>query len=225
MSDVTTTSASTGELASLLEEVTAQHGLAKKGRVILALDATGSRSATWDMSANLTASMIKEAAGLELQIAYYRGVDEVRASGWVSDPARLVNMMTRVQCASGATQIGRILDHAIKETGRSPVNALVFIGDCAEESPDMLLSRARELGKAGVKAFMFQEGNDALAKKVFEDIAASTGGAYGAFDSGAAKQLGGLLSAIAAFATGGVQALAARKDRESALLLAQMKGP
>jgi hypothetical protein len=34
-----------------------------------------------------------------------------------------------------------------------------------------------------------------------------------------------LLGAIAAFAVGGVQALEGRKDRESALLLAQMKGP
>jgi hypothetical protein len=223
MPDVTTTSASTSELASFLEQVTVEHKLARRGRVILALDATYSRSPTWDMASNLTAGMIREAQGLDIQLAFYRGVDEVKASGWVSDPAKLTAMMTRVQCASGSTQIERILAHAIKETGRSRVNALVFIGDCAEESPDILVSRARELGRAGVKAFMFQEGDDALAKKVFQDIAAATGGAWAKFDAGAAKQLGELLKAVAVFAVGGVQALEGRKDQESALLLAQMR--
>jgi hypothetical protein len=226
MGDISTTNASTSELTSFLEEVTVEHKLARRARVILALDATYSRSPTWDMAANLTASMLREAASLgslDVQLAFYRGVDEVKASGWVSDPAKLTAMMTRVHCASGGTQIERILTHAINETRRGRVNALVFIGDCAEENPDILVSRARELGRSGVKAFMFQEGNDALAKRVFQDIATSTGGAYGAFDSGAAKQLGGLLSAIALYAVGGVQALEGRKDRESALLLQQMR--
>jgi hypothetical protein len=223
MSDITTTSASASELASFLEQVTVEHKLARRGRAILALDATYSRHDTWDMASNLTAGMLKEATGLDIQLAFYRGADECQASGWVNDPERLIKMMTRVHCASGGTQIKRILTHAIKETGRSPVNSLVFIGDCVEESPDILVSRARELGRAGVKAFMFQEGDDALAKKVFQDIAAATGGAWAKFDSGAAKQLGELLKAVAAFAVGGVQALERRRDRESALLLEQMR--
>jgi hypothetical protein len=223
MSDITMSKASTSELASFLEEVTVKHGLARRGRVILALDATYSRSPTWDMASNLTAGMLKEATSLDIQLAFYRGADECQASGWISEADRLIKMMTKVQCASGSTQIKRILDHAIKETGRSPVNALIFIGDCAEESPDLLVSRAHELGRAGVKTFMFQEGDDALAKKVFQDIAAATGGAWAKFDAGAAKQLGELLKAVAVFATGGITALEGRKDRESALLLAQME--
>jgi hypothetical protein len=143
------------EPASFLEEATAKHGLAPRGRVILALDATYSRSPTWDLAANLTAEMLRQAGPLDIQLAYYRGVGECQASGWINDPERLVKMMTRVQCASGSTQIERILAHAIKETGRSPVNALVFIGDAMEESPDMLIAKARELGGKGVKAFLF----------------------------------------------------------------------
>jgi hypothetical protein len=227
MGEISKTEASTSELASFLEEVAAEHGLKARARAILALDATMSRHDTWDLAASLTTSMLREVASLgalDVQLVYFRGDKECQASGWISEADRLVKMMTRVHCAAGGTQIERILSHAIKEVGKSPVNALVFIGDAMEENPDILIARARELGRLGVKAFMFQEGDDALVKRVFQDIAASTGGAYAKFDSGAAKQLGELLKAVAAFAVGGIQALEGRKDCESALLLAQMKG-
>jgi hypothetical protein len=60
MSNLQTT-ASTSELASLLDEVASEHKIGAKPRVILALDATMSRFATWDMASNLTAGMIREA--------------------------------------------------------------------------------------------------------------------------------------------------------------------
>jgi len=213
-------SRSASELVSFLDEVVAEHKLAPRARMILALDATYSRSPTWDMAANLTASMLKETQGLDVQLAFYRGAGEVKASGWISDPARLTQMMTRVTCAAGSTQIERILAHAVKETG---VNALVFIGDAMEESPDILISRARELGRSGVKAFMFQEGDNAFAKKTFQDIAASTGGAWAKFDAGAAKQLGELLKAVVLVSIGGARALEGRQDEGSRLLLGQMR--
>jgi hypothetical protein len=226
MSDLATTNASTSELADFLEKTTAEHKLTRRARVILAADATHSRSDAWDMAANLTAGMLREVANLgslDVQLAFYRGVDECQASGWVSEPERLAKMMTRVQCSAGRTQIERILAHAIKETRKASVDALIFIGDAMEESPDMLVSKAHELGKLSVKAFLFQEGDDALVKRVFQDIAKATGGAWAKFDSGAAKQLGDLLKAVALVAVGGIQALEGRKDEASRLLLGQMR--
>ena len=62
------------------------------GRLIFALDATGSRRATWDLASGLQAEMFREAAsigGLELQLVYYRGVGERVQTEWTTDSERL----------------------------------------------------------------------------------------------------------------------------------------
>jgi hypothetical protein len=230
MSDVSTAARRmlTGDLADFLNEVKTEHALAPRGRLIFGLDATASRKPAWDMAASLTASMFREVSvvgSLDLQLVYYRGDRECQASGWMSDATRLVRMMTRIECAAGETQIERILSHAIKETAKLQVNALVFIGDAMEESVDILVARARELGRLKVPVFMFQEGDDSKVQTVFRDIARSTGGGYAKFDAGAARQLGELLRAVAVVAIGGVQALIGRKDEASVLLLTQMRKP
>jgi hypothetical protein len=92
-----------------------------------------------------------------------------------------------------------------------------------EEDPDKLSHDAEELGRLGVPAFMFQEGNDRDVELVFRDIAHLTHGAYGRFDPGAARQLADLLRAVAAYAAGGMAALAARHDAGAVKLLKQMK--
>src|SRR5262249_36635852 len=152
------------------------------------------------------------AGGLDLQLVYYRGLSECRASRWISDSAQLTKTMTKIMCMSGHTQIERILTHAQKETKLLPVSALVFVGDAMEENPDDLAHQAGELGRLGVKAFMFQEGDDPEVEQVFRRIAELTKGAYCRFDPGAARQLAELLRAVAAYVTGGMAALACRKD-------------
>jgi len=82
---------------------------------------------------------------------------------------------------------------------------------------------ARELGRLGVPAFMFQEGDDPEVERVFREIVRVTRGAYCRFDPGAARQLGELLKAVAVLVTGGMEALAARKDAGAVKLLEQMK--
>ena len=73
---------------------------------------------------------------------------------------------------------------------------------------------------------MFQEGDDKRARTAFQEVARLTGGAYGAFDAGAAARLATLLRAAAAYAAGGRDALAALAAREADArpLLAQMQG-
>ena len=59
----------------------------QRGRLIFALDATMSRQPLWDTACQLQADMFREAAsvgGLEIQLVYYRGLGECRASPWVS---------------------------------------------------------------------------------------------------------------------------------------------
>jgi len=181
-----------------------------RGRVIFALDATASREPTWDRAARVTGEMFLEAArlgGLEVQLVYYRGFDECRASRWTDDPARLVSLMTKVTCRAGETQIARVLRHVAKEARRERVHALAFVGDCCEEDVDHLGRLAGELGILGVRAFVFQEGHDPVATRAFRDIARLTGGAHCRFDSSAPRELAELLRAVAAYAAGGLPAL------------------
>jgi hypothetical protein len=201
----------------------------KRGRLVFALDATLSRQPTWDTACRLQADMFREAAsigGLDIQLAYYRGMAECRVSGWVGEAERLAHLMSAIDCRGGRTQIGRIIAHAARETRRAKVQALVFVGDAMEEKLDDLCHAAGELGLLSVPAFMFQEGPDPVAEQAFREIARLTRGAHCRFDPGAAHELAALLRAAAAYAAGGMKALAdlsARRDVGAIKLIEQMR--
>jgi len=197
-----------------------------RGRLVFAMDATMSRQPTWDMALALQADMfraVKAVGGLDVQLVFFRGAGECRASKWVSDPDALAALMTQVNCAGGYTQIRKVLSHARAEAAKKPVNALVYVGDCMEEDVDDLCGRAGELALLGVPVFLFQEGADARAERAFREIARLTKGAYCRFDAGSAAQLRDLLSAVAVYAAGGRKALAALGGRGARALLQQLK--
>src|SRR5436853_4749476 len=103
-----------------------------RGRLVFALDATMSRQPTWDMACALQADMFREAAAigsLDIRLVYYRGLNECRASPWVSDTTRLARLMSGIACRGGNTQIGRVLSDARNEAVASGVRAMVFVGD------------------------------------------------------------------------------------------------
>lgn len=181
-----------------------------RGRLVFAMDATMSRQPTWDMALALQSHMfeiVREIGGLDVQLVFFRGNGECRASRWVTDPAALARLMTTVQCRGGFTQIRKVLSHVRTESERQRVSALVYVGDCMEEQIDDLCGRAGELALIGVPVFLFQEGHDRAAASAFREIAALTRGAYCRFDQGAADQLRELLQAVAVYAAGGRQAL------------------
>lgn len=197
------------------------------GRLMFALDATMSRQPTWDTARRLQSDMFREAGaigGLEVQLVYFRGFNECRASPWVSQAERLTALMGAIDCRGGHTQIGKVLAHARRETARQKVQALVYIGDAMEEKIDDLAAAAGELGLLGVPALMFHEGDEAVAARAFREIARLTGGAYCRFDTGAADTLAELLRAAAVYATGGRRALSdlSRRQRGARLLLEQL---
>src|SRR5437764_232887 len=195
-----------------------------KGRLVFALDATMSRQPTWDMACALQADMFREAAALgslDIRLVYYRGFNECRATGWISDSAELAKLMSKIDCRGGNTQIGKVLSEARREAVASAVRAVVFVGDAMEESVDDLCAKAGELGLLKVPVFLFQEGHDPTAERAFREIARLTGGAWCRFDPGAAAQLRELLRAAAAYAAGGRAALKRLSSSGSAKLLGQ----
>jgi len=204
------------------------HAAGAKGRLIFALDATMSRQPTWDMACALQADMFREAASLgslDIRLVYYRGFNECRATGWISDSTQLARLMSKIDCRGGDTQIGKVLSEARREAVASGVRAVVFVGDAMEEQVDELCAKAGELGMLKVPVFLFQEGQDPRAEKAFREIARLTGGAWCRFDPGAAAQLRELLRAAAAYVAGGREALKRLSAQESgaARLLGQMK--
>jgi len=222
-------------VAALLEKMRRN-----RGRLIFALDATASREPTWDMASQLQAAMFEQAAkigGLDVQLVFYRGADEVRHTSWFSDAHELVGRMNTIRCAAGQTKIARVLRHIRSEHEREKINAAIFIGDAIEEPPSELYDIAASLS---VPIFMFQEG-DGLAlyvdqrgeivhehppqkvEQVFRELARLTNGAYARFDAGAAAKLSELLQAVAVFVVGGRKALANQHTDSARKLLGQMK--
>jgi hypothetical protein len=201
----------------------------QRGRLVFALDATMSRQPTWDTACRLQADMFREAAAvgsLDVQLVYYRGLAECRASPWVAAPERLGALMSRIDCRGGHTQISKVLAHARRENEAAKIAALVFLGDAMEESLDDLCAGAGELGVRNVPAFMFQEGYDPVCEQAFREIARLTRGAYCRFTPGAARELGELLRAAASYAAGGMKALAhlkANRSTAAVKLIEQLK--
>lgn len=181
-----------------------------RGRLVFALDATMSRQPTWDLACQLQGDMFEAASqigGLSVQLVYFRGFDECRASRWVVEPAALTAMMSQIDVRGGHTQIIRVLRHLRTETAKIPVNAFVLVGDAVEEPLDEICALAGELGLLGVKGFLFHEGKDPAAMQGFQEMARLTNGAYAHFDIGAPQVLAGLLRAAAVYASGGHEAL------------------
>jgi hypothetical protein len=225
-----TQTSSADDIAAFVAKARAMSPLAEgaRGRLVFALDATMSRQPTWDLACTLQADMFREAASLgslDIRLVYYRGLNECRATGWISDSAHLAKLMARIDCRGGNTQIGKVLSEARREAVSSGVRAVVFVGDAMEENVDELCAKAGELGMLKVPVFMFQEGEDETAEQAFREIARLTGGAWCRFDPGAAAQLRELLRAAAAYAAGGREALKrlSVSEKGAAKLLGQIK--
>jgi len=193
-----------------------------RGRLLFAMDATASREPSWDHACQIQGEMFEATAalgGLSVQLIYYRGFSEFRASKWLDNSRALVRHMSAVYCLGGHTQIRKVLKHAIREAKREKLGALVFVGDCMEENVDDLCALAGELGLLKVPAFMFHEGSETQASLAFRQIARLSGGAYLQFDAHSAAQLKSLLAAVAVYAAGGRRALAKLGKRQGGAAL------
>ncbi len=220
------------EVEAFLRQVAAMPAVrpaSGRGRLIFALDATASREPTWDHACQLQGEMFDATAslgGLDVQLVFYRGFGECKASRWLSRAKDLHAAMRKVSCVGGETQIARVLKHAIDEAKAGHVNALVFVGDAMEEPIETLTRLAGELALVNVPAFVFHEGDNPLAGHAFKEIARLTRGAYCPFDTSSAQQLKELLGAVAVFAAGGRKALAdyTRKTGGATLLITRQMG-
>ena len=67
-----------------------------RARIAIIVDATASREPTWDMAMKLQGEMFEQVAklgGLEIQLIYYRGLNECSRSPWMSDGASMARFL------------------------------------------------------------------------------------------------------------------------------------
>lgn len=232
MSDKLPISRSAKDIASFVAEARVlagrDGGRPDAARMIFAIDATQSREATWDLASGLQMQMFQAAeahGGLCVQLVYFRGTDECRASRWHARARPLVEAMERVGCRAGHTQIARVLRHALKERAGGKIAALVLIGDACEEEHDEIVGLAGQLALVAVPVFAFHEGPDPNAERLFREVARVSRGAFHRFDRRAPQALADALRAAAVYAAGGQQALqrlAAREGGTFRLIAAQV---
>jgi hypothetical protein len=195
-------------------------------RLVFAIDATASREPTWAIARDRQAAMFHSAgqvAPLSIQLCYYRGFHEFRASPWLSDSQALAKQMLQVRCEGGHTQIQRLLRHALAVHRETPLRGLVFIGDALEESPDEVCHLAGQCGLRKLPLFVFQEGANSVVQRTFQSMARLSGGAWARFDQHSADTLSDLLGAVARYAAGGRAALENHPGQGAKLLLQQLK--
>ena len=202
---------SPGEVDAFLKQVQSISTMAgDRGRLAFAIDATASRQPTWDSACQIQAEMfrtVEKIGKLNVQLSYFRGLGEFCSSPWVSNSLALKQQMSGVQCHAGHTQIQRVMKHLLQETQKTPISAVVYIGDACEESTSGIFKLAGQLGVHNAPVFMFQEGTDEATAEAYKSISRLSGGAYCRFDSNSADILSELLSAVAVYATGGKKAL------------------
>jgi hypothetical protein len=219
---------SSGDIADFVRKVgqiARPEGAKGRGRLLFALDATMSRQPTWDLACSLQAEMFKALpadGSLAVQLLYFRGFGECRASKWVDDAEGLAKLMSGVACQGGQTQISKVFAHARREHGTKPIDAVIYVGDAIEENVDALAAKAGELGLLGCKMFVFQEGRDLKVEAAFREFARLTKGAYARFDANAPAELAALLRAVAAYAAGGRAALKLQNSARATALLEQL---
>jgi hypothetical protein len=170
-------------------------------RMIFAMDATGSREPSWEMAGKLHREMSAALGSLTLQLVFFGGT-ECKASPWVVGGQRLAALMTKVRCATGYTQIGRVLQHVLTESREHTIRAVIYIGDCCEEAGEELFGLAEQLKRRKIPIFVFHEGTDSVAEPIFRRLAQITDGIYASFDIGSAEQLRKLLAGAADYAAG-----------------------
>jgi hypothetical protein len=169
--------------------------------MIFAMDATGSREPAWEMASKLHREMGTALGGLTLQLVFFGGT-QCKASKWVVGGQRLAELMAKVRCVTGCTQIARVLQHVLTESREHTIRALVYVGDCCEEDGEELFALAEQLKRRKIPIFVFHEGTDSVAEPIFRRLAQITDGIYASFDTGSAEQLRKLLEGAADYAAG-----------------------
>jgi hypothetical protein len=205
-----------------------------EARVLFAVAAEHDDGLIWDRLNGLGTELF--AAGpIAIKVAYF-GREIVPPSRpfistrWATGADDLQSLLdhARTQCVCGCfIDTGDILAEAVKEARRSPLQAVVIIGDHFSGNRKEALAHAEQLRSAGTRLFMFRQCNQkAHPDDVFEALAKMTSGVYYQFNPQVeriAERLPRFFEAVTHYAIGGPAALRELTDEVADLLLEQIK--
>lgn len=200
-------------------------------RLLFAMDATASREVSWNVAKEITGAMFEAVPGaLDVALAYHGGGRLQEITPFSPDAKAFLDKVYTVRCRAGMTALNQVLQGA---TEVSQLKALIYIGDCFEESPTGAVELAQQLKLKGVRCFIFHDASSAsggydikAGAKVFASIAKITGGALLPFDETSPQMVKALLEAISIYAAQGIKALEKKRASLPAarLLLDQIRG-
>jgi hypothetical protein len=197
-------------------------------RMIFAMDATASREPTWELAIRLHRDMALALGTIEVQLVFFHGNGKCFASNWASGGSRLADLMAKVQCLSGQTQIAKVLEHVLRESEKHTIRGVVYVGDTCEEELERLSGLAAQMKQRKIPLFIFHEvsgdatgASEASDEILFRALATITDGVYAPFDAGAADQLQRLLRGAADYVSG---KYAAVTDVRNVLLIGSAAG-
>lgn len=90
---------SVDEFLEQVEKLPVHRQSGEGGRLVFAMDATASRSPTWDIACDLQGQMFTETSamgGLDVQLVYFRGFRECKSTKWISESSKLLRLMSSV---------------------------------------------------------------------------------------------------------------------------------
>lgn len=181
-------------------------------RLVFGFDATASREPAWAMARKVTDALVKTLPGeLDVALAVHGGSRLHTFTKFTNDGRTLRDLAASISCEAGQTRLLPILSGSLARPG---VRVVTYIGDVYEESLTRGRAVADELGRRGIKLFVFHDVSDWAARRdaeVFLDLARRTGGCVLPFDASAPGRLHDLLAAVAVFAVGGAALLQERR--------------
>lgn len=180
----------------------------KRTRIGFVIDATQSRSRTWEEAQVAQRRVFESSERLRraaVRLIHFGGAT-LKDHGWSAEAKTLAAAMAPISCVAGATQILDALRRFLDDKPDDRAEVVMVIGDCFEESLDAIPGTISALRAAGIKLYAFHEGADRLGRDVYERLARETGGRF--FSFGPAMPLGDLFEAVAVLAAGGTKAVA-----------------
>ena len=196
-------------------------------RLVFGFDATASREPAWATAREVTDALVRALPGeLDVALAVHGGSRLHTFTEFTGDPNTLRDRAAAIACIAGHTQLLPILSRSLSSAG---IRVITYIGDVYEESPTRGRKLADELGRRGIKLFVFHDTTDWTARRdaeLFLDLARRTGGCVLPFDASAPDRLRELLAAIAVFAVGGAELLQDKRGKlPGAVILLQHLDP
>ena len=201
-----------------------------KKRLLFSLDATASRESAWEVATQITMGMFEAVPDkIEVAFGYHGGGLVQQVTDFSQSPKVFLDKLLSIQCDAGHTQLNGLLKEALN---LEQLRAVVYIGDCFEESSTKAYELAKQLKLKGIKMFIFHDktsggmGYDMKqAARVFAGIVDITGGAVMDFNEQSIQQSKDFLRAIALYSVGGRKLLEQKKASEkgAVLLLEQLK--